>query len=130
MAPSKHVKNNFSLALKQARKSSGISQEDFSVISSRTYVSSLERGLKSPTLNKVDDLSETIDIHPLTLLSLAYLGDFNRPYFPLALVCLILALYYHYVPGQRKEYAVRHSLWHLFGALITVFCILTRVGQF
>ena len=66
----------------------------------------------------------------LNNLILAYLGDFNRPYFPLALVCLILALYYHYVPGQRKEYAVRHSLWHLFGALITVFCILTRVGQF
>lgn len=78
MAPSKHVKNNFSSALKRARKSSGFSQEDFSVVSSRTYVSALERGLKSPTLNKVDDLSETMDIHPLTLLSLAYLGDLRR----------------------------------------------------
>ena len=38
-------------------------------------MSSLERGLKSPTLSKVADLCEVMDVHPLTLLTLAYGGD-------------------------------------------------------
>ena len=49
-----------------------VTQEAFGGVSSRTYVSTLERGLKSPTLRKVDDLSSTMGIHPLTLLTLAY----------------------------------------------------------
>jgi transcriptional regulator with XRE-family HTH domain len=44
-------------------------------VSSRTYLSTLERGLKSPTLNKLAELCEVMDIHPLTLLTLAYAGD-------------------------------------------------------
>jgi transcriptional regulator with XRE-family HTH domain len=39
---------------------------------SRTYVSALERGLKSPTLPKVDALSGVLGLHPLTLLALSY----------------------------------------------------------
>jgi transcriptional regulator with XRE-family HTH domain len=53
----------------------GLSQEAFSDVSSRTYLSTLERGLKSPTLNKLAELCEVMDIHPLTLLTLAYAGD-------------------------------------------------------
>ena len=37
-------------------------------------MSSLERGLKSPTLSKVAELCEVMDVHPLTLLTLAYGG--------------------------------------------------------
>jgi transcriptional regulator with XRE-family HTH domain len=37
-------------------------------------VSSLERGLKSPTFDKVAELAQTLDVHPLTLLTLAYLN--------------------------------------------------------
>ena len=62
-------------ALKAVRKARGLSQEAFSDVSSRTYLSSLERGLKSPTLNKVGELCEVMEIHPLTLLTLAYAGD-------------------------------------------------------
>ncbi len=57
------------------RKARGLSQEAFSDVSSRTYMSSLERGLKSPTLSKVAELCEVLDVHPLTLLTLAYGGD-------------------------------------------------------
>lgn len=64
--------NNFAMALKLIRKSKRLSQEDFSLISSRTYVSSLERSMKSPTLSKVDDLAEVMGVHPLTLLVLSY----------------------------------------------------------
>ncbi len=57
------------------RKARGLSQEAFSDVSSRTYMSSLERGLKSPTLSKVAELCEVMDVHPLTLLTLAYGAD-------------------------------------------------------
>lgn len=62
-------------ALRKIRKARGLSQEAFSDVSSRTYLSSLERGLKSPTLNKLEELCEVLEVHPLTLLTLAYVGD-------------------------------------------------------
>lgn len=62
-------------ALRTIRKARGLSQEAFSDVSSRTYLSSLERGLKSPTLNKLEDLCEVMGVHPMTLLALAYAGD-------------------------------------------------------
>ena len=68
-------KISFPAALKTIRKARGLSQEAFSNVSSRTYMSSLERGLKSPTLSKVAELCEVMDVHPLTLLTLAYGGD-------------------------------------------------------
>lgn len=66
-------------ALRIIRKARGLSQEAFSDVSSRTYLSSLERGLKSPTLNKLEELCEVMGVHPLTLLTLAYgRGDVGR----------------------------------------------------
>lgn len=62
-------------ALKTVRKARGLSQEDFSDVSSRTYMSTLERDLKSPTWNKLVKLCEVMEVHPLTLLTLAYAGD-------------------------------------------------------
>ena len=62
-------------ALRRIRKERGLSQEAFSDVSSRTYLSSLERGLKSPTLNKIEDVCAVLDVHPLTLLVLAYAGS-------------------------------------------------------
>lgn len=60
-------------ALREARKARGLTQEDFAEVSSRTYVSSLERGLKSPTFDKLTALAETLGIHPLTLITLAFM---------------------------------------------------------
>lgn len=68
-------KNSLAMALKTVRKARGLSQEAFSDVSSRTYLSSLERDLKSPTLNKLAELCEVMEIHPMTLLALAYGGD-------------------------------------------------------
>lgn len=64
----------FGLALKQVRSSRNLTQEDFSTVSSRTYLSTLERGLKSPTLEKVDQLAGALDVHPLTILVATYVG--------------------------------------------------------
>jgi transcriptional regulator with XRE-family HTH domain len=49
-------------ALKTVRKARGLSQEAFSDVSSRTYMSTLERDLKSPTLHKLAELCEVMEI--------------------------------------------------------------------
>ena len=72
------AKNSLAAAIKTVRKARGLSQEAFSDVSSRTYMSTLERGLKSPTLSKLAALCEVMEIHPLTLLTLAYAGDSQR----------------------------------------------------
>ena len=68
------AKHTLSEALKTIRKARGLSQEAFSDVSCRTYMSSLERDLKSPTLNKLGELCDVMEVHPLTLLTLAYAG--------------------------------------------------------
>lgn len=59
--------------MRAARKAKGLPQEAFDQVSSRTYISSLERGLKQPTVAKVGELAAVLGIHPLTLLALSYL---------------------------------------------------------
>jgi transcriptional regulator with XRE-family HTH domain len=68
------TKRSLSAALRQARKARGLSQEAFSDVSSRTYLSTLERGMKSPTLSKIAAICQVLAIHPLTLLTLSYTG--------------------------------------------------------
>ncbi len=63
----------FGEALRRARKGKRLSQETFSEISSRTYLSTLERGLKSPTLEKIEAIASVLELHPLTLLTSYYL---------------------------------------------------------
>ena len=68
------TKRSLPAALKMARKARGLSQEAFSNVSSRTYLSTLERGIKSPTLSKITAICDVLGIHPLTLLALSYSG--------------------------------------------------------
>jgi transcriptional regulator with XRE-family HTH domain len=69
------AKHTLSEALKTIRKARGLSQEAFSDVSSRTYMSTLERDLNRPTLNTLAELCEVMEVHPLTLLTLAYACD-------------------------------------------------------
>lgn len=69
----KFAPNRFDKALKTVRLARGLSQEAFDLVSSRTYVSTLERGLKSPTISKIEELATVLGVHPLTLLALSYL---------------------------------------------------------
>ena len=70
-----HLSNDskFGEALKTARLAKEITQESFDAVSNRTYVSALERGLKQPTLQKIDELAGVLGVHPLSLLTLCYL---------------------------------------------------------
>lgn len=63
----------FGVTLKRYRMRAGLSQEAFSTVSSRTYISTLERGLKNPTLDKVNEIASALSVHPLTLLTTYYL---------------------------------------------------------
>jgi len=68
----KQPSSSFAKALRIARHARGIAQEEFDTISSRTYISALERGIKQPTIAKVDALAAVLGVHPLTLLALSY----------------------------------------------------------
>ncbi|WP_042955194.1 helix-turn-helix domain-containing protein [Pseudomonas sp. G5(2012)] len=63
----------FGVTLRRYRVRAGLSQEAFSSVSSRTYISTLERGLKNPTLDKVNEIASALKVHPLTLLTSYYL---------------------------------------------------------
>ncbi|AOI82892.1 MULTISPECIES: helix-turn-helix domain-containing protein [Burkholderia] len=68
------AKPSLATAIRMVRKARGLSQEAFSDVSSRTYMSSLERDQKNPTMHKLTELCEVMEVHPLTLLTLAYAG--------------------------------------------------------
>jgi transcriptional regulator with XRE-family HTH domain len=67
------VKQAFGLALRALRISRGLTQEDFALVSSRTFLSSLERGIKGATIEKVDELAGTIGVHPVSVIVACYL---------------------------------------------------------
>jgi len=68
----------FAKALRTIRNNKDLTQEDFSIVSSRTYLSELERAIKSPTVEKLDDITSVLGIHPITLLAITYMnrGDY------------------------------------------------------
>jgi transcriptional regulator with XRE-family HTH domain len=57
--------------LRAARKMRGIAQDGLGV-SSRTYLSALELGKQTPTLDKLDEIARAIGVHPLSVLFYAY----------------------------------------------------------
>lgn len=59
-------------AIRAFRKAKNLSQEDFSVVSSRTYLSSLERGQKSPTLDKLEQIANVLGVPVASIVLLAY----------------------------------------------------------
>ena len=63
----------FGLALNKVRLRHNLSLLELSkLVSGRTYLSDLERGLKLPTLGKIDSIARALNVHPVSLLMLAY----------------------------------------------------------
>jgi transcriptional regulator with XRE-family HTH domain len=69
---SRQIQSNFGQALRHVRKAKSLTQEDFEGPSSRIHISALERGVRQPTLGKVDELAAVMKVHPLSLLALSY----------------------------------------------------------
>lgn len=65
------LKIAFATVLKVMRNSRGITQRHLSQASSRTYLSKLERAQSSLTLDKLDALSDTLQLSPLTVVAMA-----------------------------------------------------------
>lgn len=69
------IKQAFGRTFAKARKSAKLVQDDFEQVSSRSYISYIERGKVSISLEKLHELSEVVGIHPVSLLFQTYLYD-------------------------------------------------------
>ena len=69
------ISKRFGEALARLRRERGLSQEQLEGVAHRTYVSELERGLKSPTLQTIVKLSQVLGVSPGYLVDLATLVE-------------------------------------------------------
>ncbi|QCI13482.1 helix-turn-helix transcriptional regulator [Pseudomonas putida] len=69
------LKSSFANVLRVLRSQRNITQRGFSDTTSRTYLSKLETGRSSITLDKLEQLSERLELSPLTLLALTLSED-------------------------------------------------------
>ncbi len=69
--PSATLEGAFGAVLRQLRESKGLSQEELAdqCRIHRTYVSQLERGLKSPTLRLIWQICASLEVSPLSMIS-------------------------------------------------------------
>ncbi|QXI30963.1 helix-turn-helix domain-containing protein [Pseudomonas vanderleydeniana] len=63
------LKATFAAVLKALRATRGLSQKKLAEVSSRTYISKLERGQCCPTLEMISALSVPLNVSPLTLMA-------------------------------------------------------------
>ncbi|NWB31297.1 helix-turn-helix domain-containing protein [Pseudomonas gingeri] len=63
------LKTAFAAVLKAMRATRGLSQKSLAEVSSRTYISKLERGQCCPTLEMISALSVPLNVSPLTLMA-------------------------------------------------------------
>lgn len=68
---------DFGLALKKLRLEKNLSQEELALQSDldRTYVSMLERNLKTPTLGTISKLARSLDVTPLKLVAQSFQSE-------------------------------------------------------
>ncbi|HGA2318561.1 TPA: helix-turn-helix domain-containing protein [Pseudomonas putida] len=73
------LKTSFASVLRALRSKRNITQRDFADTTSRTYLSKLELGKSSITLDKLEQVSERLGLSPLTLLTLTLSEDSGEP---------------------------------------------------
>ncbi|MDD1963791.1 helix-turn-helix domain-containing protein [Pseudomonas putida] len=69
------LKTAIAAVLKATRKARGLSQNNLAQVSSRTYISKLERGQSSPTLEMMSTLSSPLGMSPLALVTLTLAAE-------------------------------------------------------
>lgn len=62
----------FGAALKAVRVGKGIAQEQLGA--SQSFISTLERGIRSPTVEKMEELAQRLGVNPATLIILMQVG--------------------------------------------------------
>lgn len=73
------LKSSFATVLRAFRNKRNITQRQFPDATSRTYLSKLEGGKSSITLDKLEQLSVRLELSPLTLLALTLSEDGGKP---------------------------------------------------
>ncbi|GKE11233.1 hypothetical protein Tco_1414784 [Tanacetum coccineum] len=73
------IKTAVATVLKALRRARGLSQKDLAEVSSRTYVSKLERAQSSPTLEMMATLSTPLGVSPLTLVAITIGTETGQP---------------------------------------------------
>jgi transcriptional regulator with XRE-family HTH domain len=73
------IKASVATMLKAIRKAHGLSQRDLAEVSSRIYVSKLQRGQSSPTLEMMATLSAPLGLSPLTLVAVTIGAETSQP---------------------------------------------------
>ena len=71
-------KKNLGHSLRMARKATGLSQDDLSVVSSRSFVSAVERGIKSPTMEKLTVMARAMELQTASILVVATVLESSR----------------------------------------------------
>ncbi|WP_445576727.1 helix-turn-helix transcriptional regulator [Pseudomonas sp. E141] len=69
------LKNAFAAVLKAMRAGRGLTQRNLAEVSSRTYISKLERAQSSPTLEMITALSGSLSVNPLTLVAITLCAE-------------------------------------------------------
>lgn len=69
------LKTAFASVLKAMRAGKGLTQKNLAEVSSRTYVSKLERAQSSPTLEMISALSGPLSVNPLTLVAITLCAE-------------------------------------------------------
>ena len=60
----------------------------------------------------------------LTNCALLFMGHLALPFSALALLSALIALFF-YFRRSKHDYFINHSLWHIFSALVCIFCLMT-----
>lgn len=84
-----YLKKAFGKIFARSRKRAGLVQEDFEPITSRSYISYIERGEVSITMDKLNALSEVIGMHPVSMIFQAYL-EYDKDVSALDLMTMIM----------------------------------------
>jgi transcriptional regulator with XRE-family HTH domain len=66
------IKANIGRALTQVRAARGVTQEDLLFAASRRHVGRIEQGHQVPSFHVIENLAESLQIHPMTLIAMAY----------------------------------------------------------
>lgn len=106
------LKTSFASVLRALRGKRNISQRDFADTTSRTYLSKLELGKSSITLDKLDQISKRLQLSPLTLLTLTIAEETEQP-----VIDLITKLQQELADLQRGDglpnlRAMRNEIFH------------------
>jgi len=63
--------------MRQLRAARGLVQEDMLLATSRRHISRIEQGHQVPSVRTLEVLAEQMQIHPLTLIAVAYCPELN-----------------------------------------------------